>query len=259
MKKSKNEIFNDYAGFVDKFKPKKTTDDCYTPEKVYNAVIEYVRSIADMEGKEVVRPFYPGGDYENYSYPDNAVVVDNPPFSIVSKITRFYLERGIKFFLFAPHLTLLSGKLQGVTYIVTNSTIEYENGAKVSTDFITNLIPDTLIMTAPILRKNLKDAQKSDTPSLPKYVYPRNVVTSSSLGLLADYEVRVQNGHFISALDHQRKYKKSVFGSGLLVSDVVAETIEARERERERERSIKWELSREEKDIVENLNIRELL
>ena len=113
MGKTKDEIFNDYEGFVEKFKPKKTTDDCYTPEGVYNAVVEYVRSITDMSDKEIVRPFYPGGDYENYDYPDNAVVVDNPPFSIISKIARFYLDRGIKFFLFAPHLTLLSGTLQG--------------------------------------------------------------------------------------------------------------------------------------------------
>ncbi len=28
---SKKEKFNDYDGFVEKFKPKKTTDDCYTP------------------------------------------------------------------------------------------------------------------------------------------------------------------------------------------------------------------------------------
>lgn len=28
---NKLEKFNDYEGFVDKFKPKKTTDDCYTP------------------------------------------------------------------------------------------------------------------------------------------------------------------------------------------------------------------------------------
>ena len=25
------EKFNDYEGFVEKFKPKRTTDDCYTP------------------------------------------------------------------------------------------------------------------------------------------------------------------------------------------------------------------------------------
>lgn len=29
----------DYAGFVEKFKPKKTTDDCITPDAVYEAVL----------------------------------------------------------------------------------------------------------------------------------------------------------------------------------------------------------------------------
>lgn len=31
--KSKEEVFHDYDGFVDKFKSKKTTDDCFTPPK----------------------------------------------------------------------------------------------------------------------------------------------------------------------------------------------------------------------------------
>lgn len=30
--------FDDYEGFVNKFKPKKTTDDCYTPDWVYEFV-----------------------------------------------------------------------------------------------------------------------------------------------------------------------------------------------------------------------------
>ena len=30
-KTSRAEILNDYEGFVDKFRPKRTTDDCYTP------------------------------------------------------------------------------------------------------------------------------------------------------------------------------------------------------------------------------------
>ena len=30
--------FHDYDAFVDKFVPKKTTDDCYTPQPVYDAV-----------------------------------------------------------------------------------------------------------------------------------------------------------------------------------------------------------------------------
>ena len=34
---------NDYDGFVEKFKPKKTTDDCYTPPAVYDAVVGWCR------------------------------------------------------------------------------------------------------------------------------------------------------------------------------------------------------------------------
>ena len=70
----------------------------------------------------VVRPFYPGGDYESLVYPDNCVVIDNPPFSIVSQIVRFYLKRGIKFFLFAPYLTLFSADLD-CTRIVCGAAI----------------------------------------------------------------------------------------------------------------------------------------
>ena len=35
------DIDDNYKKFVDKFKPKKTTDDCYTPENVYNAVRDW--------------------------------------------------------------------------------------------------------------------------------------------------------------------------------------------------------------------------
>lgn len=31
-----------YQAFVDKFKPKKTTDDCYTPANIYEAVAAWV-------------------------------------------------------------------------------------------------------------------------------------------------------------------------------------------------------------------------
>ncbi len=32
-----------YEEFVEKFKPKKTTDDCYTPPIIYDAVLNWVR------------------------------------------------------------------------------------------------------------------------------------------------------------------------------------------------------------------------
>lgn len=32
-----------YEQFVEKFKPKRTTDDCYTPPQVYETVLKWVR------------------------------------------------------------------------------------------------------------------------------------------------------------------------------------------------------------------------
>ena len=96
--KSRREIHEDYDGFVEKFKPRKTTDDCYTPQPVYDAVLGWLRENADIEGREIVRPFWPGGDYEHYDYPDGCVVVDNPPFSIFTQVCRFFQSRNISFF-----------------------------------------------------------------------------------------------------------------------------------------------------------------
>ena len=57
-----------------------------------------------------MRPFWPGGDYQRENYPAGCVVVDNPPFSILSQICRFYNAHGVKYFLFAPALTLFSNR-----------------------------------------------------------------------------------------------------------------------------------------------------
>ena len=93
--KSRKSLFDDYDGFTDKFKAKLTTDDCYTPPEVYAVVLEWVRSRTDLTGKNIVRPFYPGGDYENEEYLPEDVVIDNPPFSILARILRFYKSRDI--------------------------------------------------------------------------------------------------------------------------------------------------------------------
>ena len=61
-------LFEDYDGFVEKFKPKKTTDDCYTPPIVYDAVAEWVANEYHLDKNAFVRPFKPGGDYESENY-----------------------------------------------------------------------------------------------------------------------------------------------------------------------------------------------
>lgn len=51
-----------YEEFVDKFKAKKITDDCYTPENIYEVVANYVADTYKLDRAKFVRPFYPGGD-----------------------------------------------------------------------------------------------------------------------------------------------------------------------------------------------------
>lgn len=52
MKTARQLRFEDYDGFVEKFKPKPklTTDDCYTPPAVYQVVLDFVRTLPDTEG-----------------------------------------------------------------------------------------------------------------------------------------------------------------------------------------------------------------
>ena len=154
-----------YEEFLDKFEVKKTTDDCYTPKNIYDAVAEYVEKRYEVSKDCFVRPFYPGGDYENFPYCENCVVVDNPPFSIISKIIGFYNSRGIKFFLFAPALTLLSPVCDGYCGIAVGAAITYENGAKVSTSFATNL-ESNIARTSPTLYKIITEENKKNERKL---------------------------------------------------------------------------------------------
>ena len=272
-----------YEEFVNKFKPKLTTDDCYTPPPVYDAVKEWVCREYDVFAGRIVRPFWPGADYTKTEYPEGCVVLDNPPFSILAKICEWYLDRGIKFFLFAPSLTALSGKniCMRMNHLICDADITYANGANVRTAFVTNLGDgDTVLQTAPTLGKAVNDAVKKmreeTTRSVPKYEYPAHVVTASMLQKYSKYGVEFSVSRSecvrISALDAQRDAGKSVYGSGLLLSNKAAAAKAAAERaaaeraaaakaaaERaaaERAAATVWELSDREKSIVLELGKR---
>lgn len=208
---------DEYDEFVSKFEPKKTTDDCYTPSAVYDAVKNWAFEEYGLEGREIVRPFYPGGDYERFDYPDGCVVIDNPPFSILSEILRFYNGRGIDYFLFAPALTSL--KSDAPCHVYVSADIEYENGAKVRTAFLTSL-QDEAARTAPALNEALKCAN-DDASELPKYSYPDNLLTASDLMKICRGGVAFSVGYGvkISALDVQKDIGKAVYGGGMLISD----------------------------------------
>lgn len=188
-KTANQEVTKDYIEFADKFKPKKTTDDCYTPDNIYEVVADYVAEYYHKDKSNFVRPFYPGGDYENYNYTQDCVVVDNPPFSIVTKIVRFYNARNIDYFIFAPGLTCFSIP---ASIICTNFSIVYDNGANVNTSFATNM-DKYAVRSAPVLYKRLKKANndnlKQNKKQLVKNAYPDNVVMSSMIERFSRYGV----------------------------------------------------------------------
>lgn len=183
--------FNDYEKFITKFKAAKTTDDCYTPQPIYEAVVDYVFRKGNLpEDTEIVRPFRPNGDYTTEEYPEGCVVIDNPPFSILSKIVRFYVARGIKFFLFAPALTLFSSSSSSYcTKIVCGVSVTYANKAKVATSFLTNIFGDNAIICDNELYTTIKEIderlQKESTKELTKIIYPDNVVSAALLQKVA--------------------------------------------------------------------------
>ncbi|MBO7685777.1 MAG: hypothetical protein J6V72_05305 [Kiritimatiellae bacterium] len=200
----------EYQAFLDKFKPKKTTDDCYTPKPVYDAVLQWATKEYNLDGREVIRPFWPGGDYQAQEYPPGCVVVDNPPFSILSQIVAWFNERKIDYFLFSPYLTNLG--TQGCNHVISAHSVTYANGARVDTSFVTNM-GEWFIRSAPDLMEAIREADEknrnAETRKLPKYSYPASVVTSAAIGYLCkhhvDFRLRREECAFTRGLDAQGK------------------------------------------------------
>ena len=273
--KSKQEGNEEYNSFVEKFEEKKTTDDCYTPDEVYEAVADFVADEYKIDKKNFVRPFYPGGDYQKFRYPKGCVVVDNPPFSILAEIQRFYCENNIKFFLFAPALTIFSSRLD-VCAICVGVSVIYENGANVSTSFVTNL-ENVRFKSCPRLYNAVFEANKINVKKqhkhLPKYQYPPNVTTAAMLNNLSlrgvEFEGARDEVAFVRELDEQKEYGKAIFGNGFLISDRKAqaqaqakaqaqEKAQAKAREREQAEAQApppdvWTLSARELEIIKKL------
>jgi hypothetical protein len=235
------------------------------PPEVYEEIKNWACREYGIDPDKIVRPFYPGGDYERFDYSDGRVVVDNPPFSILSKVCVFYREHGIPFFLFAPNLTIFSSSQRSVAHmLVTDCEIEYANGAKVNTSFVTSF-GDDLIRTAPDLTKLVNDTmeriRRKQTKQLPKYAYPPELLTVTRLNKLSkagvDFRVKSSDVAFVRRLDSQVSMKKTIFGGGWLMSAAKAEELKAEELKAEEpkaeEPKITWILSENENRIIENL------
>ena len=220
-----------YNDFVEKFKPKKTTDDCYTPEAVYDVVLNYAMQKYGLQGRKVVRPFYPGGDYESFDY-DDAVVIDNPPFSILSKIVSFYLSNKIDFFLFAPALTLFSTASGKAKYIVCGADVIYANGAIVCTSFVTNMGENKIEVDGELCAK-IEAANRTEKNTRNKVEFPSFVFRAAALQLLAKrgFSMKIKDGIFARSFGG-----RCIFGGCFLVSDEYANEAEEKRKEAEEKR-----------------------
>ncbi len=218
----------EYEEFVEKFKPKLTTDDCYTPANIYAAVCGWAVERYDLQGAEIIRPFFPGGDYQAADYPADCVVIDNPPFSILSEICAWYDEHGVRYFLFCPGVTTFSINSGKCNYLPCGNSVMFENGAEISISFLTN-IGDVKIELAPDLYAAVEAANKVNLAkvkaSYPVYNYPDNVC-SVSINKLAKWgqalRICAADAQFIRHLDSQKAAGKAIYGGGFLLSEKAA-------------------------------------
>ena len=249
----------EYQEWLEQKQPKKTSDDCYTPANIFETVKAWVLQHYDLGTPEVVRPFFPGGDYQRYEYPDGCVVIDNPPFSILSDICRWYQEHGVRFFLFAPGVSLFSIASGTCHYLPIGVGVVYENKAQICTSFVTNL-GEWRIEIAPdlyeVLDKINDDNLRTMTADLPNYDYPDCVAAPARMNKLAKYgqALRIREGDtsFIRTLDAQRELDKTIFGGGFLLSEKAA----AEKAAAEKAAAHRWTLSERELEIVAQLGKR---
>lgn len=258
-----------YEEFVNKFKPKKTTDDCYTPPEVYDIIKDWVFKHYNIpKDTKIIRPFYPGGDFEHADYPAGCLVLDNPPFSILRYIRDFYTRNKINYFIFGPERTLFSSKIKD-NYVMIGHPITYDNGAQVPTGFITNL-GDHRIELVPELGQAIKAKQDAVANKFkqPKYKYPTSVISAAKLRNIVTQGVSLyfddDELYFTRALDAQRALKKGIFGAGFIIGRQAEARYKKAIEEYERIKVQKtmaptaydhiWQLSESELQIVEELS-----
>lgn len=218
------ETYEEFVAKFDKELPK-TTDDCYTPPAVYEAVKDWAVNRFNLQGREIVRPFWPGGDYQACNYPKGCVVIDNPPFSIAASIYAYYRDKGIPYVLFCNGTTLpkAGGRYDGLTLIQCRATIVYANGATVNTNFVTNMCPDVGLIQAGSLTKALIAAQTKSKPEpAPRRVFPREVIRAAGSTILHDLEIPRDEVAMVTRLKAPSGKDYDIFGGGLLISDRAA-------------------------------------
>ena len=143
--------------------------------------------------------------------------------------------------------------------VITGNQIVYENKAVVATSFVTNLGKFKIDVDS-VLYRRIQDIVETENKKMKrlKYTYPDEVLTTTTIQKLAgreiDLRIKEEDCCFIRVLDSQRKAKKALYGAGFLLSEkATAEKKAAEKKAAEKNKTIIWELSDREKEIIEKL------
>ena len=249
------ESTEEYEAFEAKFRPKLTTDDCYTPTNVIEAVQGWAVERYGLQGAEILRPFWPGGDYQAADYPRGCVVIDNPPFSLLSEICAWYDEHAVRYFLFCPGMTTFSINSGRSNYLPCGLSVMFDNDAEIAISFVTNM-GDVKIEIAPDLYAAVDAANRANLAAaraaLPVYSYP-DCVVSVAINKLAKYgqalQISADDAVFCRALDAQKEQGKAIYGGGFLLSASAA----AEKAAAEKAAALRWSLSERERTLIASL------
>lgn len=204
-----------YEQFIAKFNKEyaKTTDDCNTPLEIWKIVLNYVKGKYNVKEEDIIRPFYPGGNYKEEDY-TNAVVVDNPPFSIIKEIITFYEENNIKYFLFCDGRSFGNKLTPNNCILLLNESITYENGANIKTAFITNMESEDYAII-PCNEINDKVKEINDKKRRPKRLHEEGVYSCAQFYKLCFDNNRGFKHKQLERITHD-KYGK-LFGDGFRI------------------------------------------
>ena len=93
-----------------------------------------------------------------------------------------HTRMGVRFFLFGPALSLFVPDVE-VAYVIQSAEIVYENGAKVRTSFVTNMLPvwsQIRVILAGKLEAAIIEAQHHKS-AIKKHVKPDGLYSSADL------------------------------------------------------------------------------
>lgn len=118
------------------------SDEHYTPQPIYDLILKHFQEQYGIQKDHIVRPFYPGGDYQSFPYKEGDLVFDNPPFSIFREIIPWYDEHNIRYVLFYDEHVCLTSQAVKHGIVFTGKDLKYCDGLRMSTCFVTNLFDD---------------------------------------------------------------------------------------------------------------------